>query len=235
MGKGGPSHARVVASARVCVHTDRYARVHARTLAHLLLNVPLQGHSVSLRFRSTERCVFDREVSRTARYPARHGAYPARYDIPNAGILDGIVSRLVWHATRAWGRTWHGIPRGMVTRVARCPAWHGTPRGMVGMVWYPTRHDIPHDMVGDARARVAHEARGGEDDDLWRHGAENHGRQGLPNPQGTVSTRHHRMVSHAVWSCGECGRGCSFARYAYMCCGSADARKHKQGVRARMQ
>ena len=110
---------------RARVHTDR----HARNLAHLLLNVPLQGHSVSLRFRSTERCVFDREVSRTARhttshgilhrtayyvawYHARHGAYPARYDIPDTGILHSIVSRLAWHATRqgvAWHATRHGV------------------------------------------------------------------------------------------------------------------------------
>ena len=103
---------------RARVHTDR----HARNLAHLLLNVPLQGHSVSLRFRSTERCVFDREVSHTARYPARHGAYPARYDIPDTGILHSIVSRLAWHATRhgvSRYPTRHGDSRGTVSRMAR--------------------------------------------------------------------------------------------------------------------
>ncbi len=51
-----------------------------------------------------------------ARHTTWHGAYPARYDIRNTGILHGIVSRLAWHVTR------HGMPPGM--------AWRATRHGM---------------------------------------------------------------------------------------------------------
>ena len=161
------------ARARACTQIDMHACTHEHS--HTCCSTFLCRATRS-------RCASGAPsgVCLTARCPARHGIPHGMARIPHGmtsqmqASWTGIVSRLVWHATRAWGRTWHGIPRGMVTRVARCPAWHGTPRGMVGMVWYPTRHDIPHDMVGDARARVAHEARGGEDDDLRRHCAEDH-------------------------------------------------------------